>query len=489
MRPGLLLQSPRFLVASLLAGAAFGAWAPLPMTWIGALGQGYIAVLNLVGLPLIVLSVWSGLRQWADPAGAGWPLLRVALAGVGVMALFAAVGSGITALMGPGHGLGPSDAQAIGQLALRVEPRASVALLGADPPEEAGPAWDPLLTDNGYRALAYGTLASALMGVVFFGIGLAAQPDERYRAFLSLAQGVQRSLERLAEHAARWLPVFAFVLAASCVHAVGVERMVRLQGFLLPFALGTALAVAVAVLGVAWRAAVPARRVLAVLRVPVVVSLFSTGPAAAVPALVDALCNQLGYRRDLLAVFAPVLPAFLRAGDAVFLSVLAVFLAHLYGKPLAVSDLAWIAGAATVLALASVSLASGWSLAAAGLLAGWMTLPFEALLPTFVLLEALTAGMRNLVSLLVVAPVLALVSGDVSRGLAVPVPVLASMAPARAAPRARYPVVLRLRQVLVLGTLLALCLLAAALAGIGVGLREAQGPHARHHDALLARMT
>jgi hypothetical protein len=129
-------------------------------------------------------------------------------------------------------------------------------------------------------------------------------------------------------------------------------------------------------------------------------------------------------------------------------------------------------------ALASVALASGWTLAAAGLLLAWLELPFEALLPTFVLLEVLTAGLRNVVSVLTVAPLLALLVRDLRphppASAEAPMPQVASL----------YALVLHGRQALALAALLGLALITAWLAGVGVGLRTGQDPQTRHSGSM-----
>lgn len=468
-----LTPSPVWLLVAGVAGGVFGAWSSLPMTWITAAGQGYIAVLNMVGLPLIVLSMGSGLRQWSAQPGSARRLLAITVGALLAMVLFALLGAVIATGVTAGRGLALHDAQALGRLALEVEPRVGVALLQAERPVDDALPWDRIVPDNGYRALAYGTLASALIGVLFFGIGLAAQSSERYRAFLALAQGVQRSLEILVERVIGLLPIFVFALAASVVHTLGRDTLVRLQGFVVPLVVSVMAVIFVAVMTVAHRASTSSARVLLALRVPMVVALFSSGPAAAVPPLIDAMCNQLGFRRDLLALAAPMLPTFLRVGDAVFLAVLTVFVAHLYGKTFTPLEVLMVAAASAAMALASVALASGWMLAAAGLLLAWLALPFEALLPTFVALEVLTAGLRNLLSVLIVAPLLAWVARDLLSQLPSSVDTPTPQAVAR------YALVLRGRQTLALATLLGLAFITAWLAGVGVGLRSGQDPQTR----------
>lgn len=471
-----LSQSPGLLVFALLAGAATGAAVPFTLTWLGAVSQAYIALLNMVALPLIVLSVCSGLRQWpSQPGASGLRMVRLLVVAVASMAVFAGLGAGLAMLLSAGPGDGVIDAGVVGRLAMEVEPAVRIDLWGRDATPPAVPPWDWVVPDNGYRVLAYGTLGSALLGVLFFGAGLAAQGAARSRAFLALADGVYRSLETLVGRVNTLLPFFAFALAASTVNAMGLHLLARMQEFLVPLALVALGAVAVAVLVVSLRLRLPGLRVLAALRLPLVVSLFSSSPAAAVPGLIDALCNQLGFRRDLMELAAPLMPTFLRLGDAVFFGVLGVFVANVYGKPLGPADLMLVAAASTAAALASPAWSSGWSLAAGGVSLMWLDLPFEALLPTFVLLEVATAGVRTLLSVLLVAPLLALVARDLMSQAPRPV----EAAPRR--PAVRLGLALRPRQTLAMVSLLVVAMLAAFLAGIGVGLRE-EAPPAPVHD-------
>ncbi len=470
MRTPWLSPGARLLLA-ILCGAAVGAWSPLKLTWLSAAGQAYIALLNMVGLPLIVLAVWSGLRQWPSQPGSMRRLLALLLAGLLAMMALAGLAAGLAMLVVTEPGGGADMATALGRAALEVEAIPTVALR-AEPAESsdafAALTWDTVVPDNGYRALAYGTLVSALIGVVFFGVGLAVQGGERGRAFLALAEGVYRSLETLMARAHAWLPLFAFAMAAASVHTLGLALLGRMQAFLIPLVL-IALAVTALALGVtALRLRQPVDRVVGALREPLVIGLFSTGPAAAVPGLIDAMCNRLGGRRDLMELSAPLLPAFVRLGDALFFGVLAVFAAHLYGKPLGVTDLGVIELASTAAALASVAYASGWTLAAAGLALGWLGLPLEALLPTLVLLEPLTAGIRNLVSIVVVAPWVTLAAGPLLTG------VPRVVEPARRVVRPRVALSLRPRDALLLMGLVLFALLAAGLAGLGVGLLDTQ---------------
>jgi Na+/H+-dicarboxylate symporter len=205
------------------------------------------------------------------------------------------------------------------------------------------------------------------------------------------------------------------------------------------------------------------------LRRPYVVALLSSGTVAAVPGFIDVMCNQLGFRRDLVEFFAPLVPVFLRMGDAVFFAVLAVFVANLYGRPPGAADLALIALASAAAALASAAVVGGRSLVAAVLLLGWLGLPAEAVLPAFVLLELLCEGPRNVLSLAMACALVTLAS----RGLASEAPELASAQAGAEGKRIRIAV--RRSHAFTMGLLIALALGTACLAGIGLGLRQGSG--------------
>ncbi len=465
MTPVARSASPAWLAVAILLGAALGAWSPTRLTWLGAAAQAGIALLNMVGLPMLVICIWSGLRQWPAQPRALPRLAWLAAGSLLAMPIAAGLGGALAMLTSAGTGFGSQAIAMLGVRALEVEPIAAVVLLGVGESQPMAWPWDWLVPNSLYRALAYGTLASALAGVVVFGMGLAVQDTERSRAFVGLVQGIYRSLEVLVERAKSWLPFFAFALSASVVHHVGLDLLARMRAFLLPFALATLVAAAFAVAVTSLRLRVPVTRVLGALQETFVLCLFSTGPAVAVPSLIDGLCNRLGFRRDLMELSAPLLPTFVRLGDALFFGVLLVFTANLYARPLDATDLPLVAAAAGFAALAGVALSSGWVLATAGLMLGWFELPFEALLPTFVLLEALTAGLRNLVSTLVVAPLVALVASDlISRQTEDPA--------AKRAVAAQVKVFLTGRQALALVILLTFALFTAGLAGLGVGLNE-----------------
>jgi Na+/H+-dicarboxylate symporter len=459
-----ILRHPVTLAIALVLGAAWGGYASGGVEWMSALGGAYMALLNMAATPLIVVAVFFGLRRVLALPRPGVRLLALFIGGIAAMLLCATLAAVLAHLWGAGSGLTGRDTAALGELTLSSEGVASISLY-QDSPEPASTLFARPVPGNFYHALAYEPLPAVLIGALLFGFALATQKGEQSRHLVGQLEGIYRALETVIERLNTLLPLVAFALAATVVAATGVGWLQLMRGFLGPFLLVVAM-VALACAALAARhVGTSTSAVLQALRRPMTVSLFAGGPAAAVPSLIDGLCNQLGFRRDLVEFAAPVVPAFLRAGEAVFFAVLAVFVANLYGRHLEALDLAVICLLATGAALASVAASGGRSLVAGTAMLGYLGLPLEALLPAFVLLEVACEGPRNLLSLLLAAALVALVS----RGLAWEQPVAAPRSP-----DARWRVVLPRRQAIAAGTLLAVALFTAALAGVGLGLRQAE---------------
>jgi Na+/H+-dicarboxylate symporter len=460
-------RHPAALAFALLLGAVAGHFAPSTGSSLDAVGKVYISIINMAAVPLIVVAVFFGLRRLILLPFAGVRL--GALLGTGLLALVlsALVSAAVSQLWGAGTNLGEAGATALGRLSLESEAYTSVSLFGQDKPADRD--WVRVIPDNLYNALAFGSMPAVLVGALFFGFALAVQGQDSARAFHHLMEATYRGLEVLIERLNVVLPVIAFAFAANVFSVTDLNWMGLMSGFLVPFMFMCAVFVGACSLAAARYLDVGFWRVLNDLRRPYIVALFSGGTAAAVPGFIDAMCNQLGFRRDLVEFSAPVIPVFLRMGDAVFFAVLAVFVANLCGRPPGAADLALIALASAAAALASTAVVGGRSLVTAVLLLGWLDLPAEGILPAFVLLELLCEGLRNVLSLAMTCALVTLAS----RGLASEAPELASAQAGAEEPRIR--IVVRRSQAFAMGLLIALALGTACLAGIGLGLRQGSG--------------
>lgn len=465
-----LVRHPMFLAASLGLGVLAWTIAPGIAKPLSVVSKAYLSLLNMGAVPLLVVAVFLGVRRIFTLPQAPARLAALVFGGALAMFISAFLGAGLADMTGAGGNIPSSHIRKLGAMSLTSESVASVTLR---PEAEDGNAAAPAAKsrapiDNFFAALAFGSLPAVLLCAAFFAVAFAAQPQTSARWLQAQFEPIYRTLELLIDRLNDFLPVVAFALAASVAAAVSSEGMVLMRSFLLPYFATVAILVVAAALTMAVHVQSGVLAVLQGLRKPIVVSLFANGPAAAIPGFIQAMCNELGFRRDLVEFAAPLAPAFLRVGEAVFFAVLAVFVANLYGRDPTPADLTVIALASTAAAFISVNVAGVRSVAVGSVVLAYLDLPIDALLPAFMLLEVVCEGPRNVLSMVICGALLALVS----RGLPSEKPVT----PILGAATTRVRIVLTRGRVAAAAALMVLCMATVYFAGVGAGMRKVQAP-------------
>jgi Na+/H+-dicarboxylate symporter len=206
-------------------------------------------------------------------------------------------------------------------------------------------------------------------------------------------------------------------------------------------------------------------QVLQALKMPVILSLVSASPLAAVPASIDSLSNRLGFSRGVVEMLLPSSTVFLRTGAAMQYAMLAVFVAHLYGHQLTPMEMMTLTPVAVVAALASAGTSGIASLGFATAAVTHLGLPYEAALPLFAAIHLLNEGPTRLLSMLCSCVLTAIVCGGLPMERRAHSEDVKQHGPLRLA--------LSQQSAVVLATCVSLTGLLCLVLGIGLGLRQA----------------
>lgn len=460
---GEVIRHPVVMLSLVLLGGALGALLPGGAPWLSALSSLYLALIQMAAFPFVILAVYFGMQRLPGVPRAGHLLLRLVLMALLAMLLCTVVGVLVAGVTSVGTGLSAAQVAELGKLALGSEPGFAMAMHGIDADRVS---WDvaTLVPDNLFGVLAYGAAPAALIGVLCFGAAVAAQTPARAEALSAILEGIYRALESLVHRFNTLLPLAAFVLAGAATATAGLDTILLLGGFLLAF-LGAALLLCAMAVGViCWRLKKAPWPVLLALREPVTVCLFSPVATAAVPGFIEVMSGQFGFSRALVELCTPIAPVFLKAGEALYFAMLAIFIANLYHHPLGAADVVLICALSWTAALWSVGIAGVKSVVLGTFVMASLGLPLEAVLPVFLLVEVLCEGPRNLLSLLISSALIALVadglyinSGQVSE--------------------AWQPATLKLvfsrKQMMLFFVLMSIALAGVFCAGVGLGLHSA----------------
>lgn len=406
---GEIVRHPVVMLGMVLLGGTLGALTPGSAPWLSALSKLYLSLIQMAAFPFVILAVYFGVQRLPSVPDAGKLLLRLVLMALLAMLLCTLIGALVAGLTSAGSHFSPAQVAELGKLALDSEPGFAMAMRGR---ESDVAAWNvsALVPDNLFGVLAYGPAPAVLVGVLCFGAAVAVQAPVRANALSAIFEGIYRALESLVHRFNTLLPLAAFVLAGAATATAGMETIVLLGGFLLAFLAAALLVCAMALGIICWRLKKSPWPVLVALREPITVCLFSPVATAAVPGFIQVMSGQLGFNRALVELCSPIAPVFLKAGEAMYFSMLAIFIANLYHHPLAAADVALICVLSWTAALWSVGIPGVKSLVLGTFVMASLGLPLEAVLPVFLLVEVLCEGPRNLLSLLISSALIALVA-------------------------------------------------------------------------------
>lgn len=458
-----VFQHPLTLLGAVLLGGWTGTLFPSSVSVLSAISTLYLSLIQMAALPFAVLAVFFGLQRLPSLPKSGRRLLYMLVLSVIAMLLCSVAGILVAKLVSAGSGITANEAEALGRFALKSESQYMMSLRDTGAVTQAEWKFPSLIPDNFYAVLAYGSLPSILIGVMVFGIAVAAQKPEASAHLTGILEGVYRALESLINRFNSLLPATAFVLAAATTSAIGIDVLVLLKSFLGAFFAAALLICAASIGTIAWRLKLSPLAVLMALREPITVCLFSPVAVAAVPGFIHGFSVKLGFSRGLVELYSPIAPVFIRAGEALFYSVLAIFIANLYGHALSVVEVATLCLLSWIAALWSVGVFGGKSIILGSFVMSSLGLPLEAVLPVFLLIEGICEGARNLLSFLVSSAVFALVSDGlyINQGQVSDVwhPFSVTL-------------VLGRKQVAFGSVLLVIAFLAVFCAGVGFGLRK-----------------
>lgn len=465
-----LSNSPLALLLCVLGGALLGWFAPGVGGEAFILGQIYLALVNMAALPLLVVATFFGLRQTLALPQPGKRALMIMGLAVGLVVLCAVLGAMFGVLAGTGQGLSSASREYLGALVQKAGGDAANAEIslytGASEAAATPDLWMAAVPDNFFRVLAEGQSLAILLCAILFGLAFAALLRPQTNALMGIFEAIYRTLELIISRVNVFIPVLAFGMAAYFVARTDARTIHAMGSFLGSFYLFAFFLSGVAILLIWKKSGLSPARVMSALKAPVLISLTSASTTASIPDTIEAMSSRLGFSRGIVELVIPVASVFMRSGAALYFSLLAVFVANIYGRSITPQEFLLICVGASLAAFASAGNNSLAAVGFAGVVLSLLNLPIEAALALFLAIDLVCEGPRNLLSLLFACVLIVLVS----RGL----PSERIETPASASLRTLEPVRFVFSRASV-AMALACVLLAALLitiAGIGVGMRK-----------------
>lgn len=473
-----LSNSPLALLLCVMGGGLVGWLAPSVGGQAFILGQIYLALVNMAALPLLVVATFFGLRQTLALPKPGQRALMIVALAVGLVVLCAVLGAIFGVLAGTGQELSASSREYLGSLVQTAGGDAAnteIALYGSALTADKAASQLTVVPDNFFRALAEGQSLGILMCAILFGLAFAALLRAQSNALMGIFEAIYRALELIISRVNVFIPVLAFGMAAYFVAKTDARTLQAMGSFLASFFVFSLSLSALATALIWKKSGLSPSTVLSALKTPALISLTSASTTATIPDTIEAMSSKLGFSRGIVELVIPTSSVFMRSGAALYFALLAVFVANIYGRPIAAQEFLLICAGASMAAFASAGNNSLAAVGFAGIVLTMLNLPLEAALALFLAIDLICEGPRNLLTLLFACLLIVLVSKGLPSERVEPVAAadLGALEPVRFV-FSRASVIAALVCVLLVAILI-------TIAGIGVGMRNTEAAPLRPH--------
>jgi Na+/H+-dicarboxylate symporter len=291
------------------------------------IGTAFVNLLKMVVIPLIVVIIFVGVGTLGDLRKLGQLGLLTLLFFAATSALGILIGMGVMQLLLPlaneaaAQAITPASAEA------PVLPGIVEFLLS-------------LIPTNPFQAAADGSLLPLIVFTIFLAAATGALPEDERDRLLALANSITAALVKLV-HWILWLaPIGVFALAAPVTARTGWAMLQSLGAFILAVFIGLFVFIALVYVPLVWL--LGGMRVGLFLKAcvnPLIIAATTSSTAATVPAMLEAAEQELKLSRAVVSFVIPLGAGIGRAGTALFQGAGVVFLAWLFGVPLAATGI------------------------------------------------------------------------------------------------------------------------------------------------------
>nr|WP_245842544.1 dicarboxylate/amino acid:cation symporter [Sphingomonas laterariae] len=327
------------LVLGTIAGLAWGEGAG-QIKWIGDI---FVRLIRMLVVPLVFLTIASGVAELADPRRLG--SIGIKTIGMYVFTTILAVTVGLVAatLIQPGAG---ADFQ-------NAVPRAVAA------PKDTGQMFMDIVPMNPFQAMANGDTLAVIFFALLIGAGVVAAGEVADPVRRLLAGGSQVML-KIVGFVMEVAPFGVFALIAVVVGANGPETFVSILKLALCVLAGAMFQTFIVHGGVvrllAWLPVAPFFRGIAD---AIMVGFSTSSSSATLPVAIRVAENNLGVSHPVASTVLPLGATIGMDGAAMYVAMLSLFAAQAFGVPLDLADYLVIAATTTIVAMGVAPVPSG----------------------------------------------------------------------------------------------------------------------------------
>ncbi len=314
------INIPMWMVIGMILGIIAGLIAPkfgIGASFFKPLGQLFINLIRMVVVPLVLSTIIVGAAGISDVSKLGRVAVKTLVYYFCTTGIAVTIGLILANLIAPGVGISLSTE---GAVATSKEAPALVdVLLGIVP-------------INPIEAMSKGTMLQIIFFAILFGIGLSTL-GERGKTLFGVCDNVAEVMIKLTNMVMLYAPIGVFGLMASTVAAQGTAILVPLFKVILVMYVAAVVHAFICYVPLAKASGVKVGHFFRILATPLIIALTTCSSAAALSTNLIQV-QKLGASKPVASFSIPLGNTINMDGTAVYMGVVSIFVAELYGVPL-----------------------------------------------------------------------------------------------------------------------------------------------------------
>ena len=330
------------IMGMLVLGIVFGALAGESAASISWIGDMFIRLIRMIVVPLVFVTLVSGVVAMGDPARLGSLGIKTLSLYMGTTLIAITVGLVIAIIVQPGIGVDISGAEA------KILPAAQ-------------PLQDRLLgiiPRNPIEALANGDMLAIIFFALIFGAGILLA-GKRGKPLADLFDAGSEVMLKVTHMVMEVAPFGVFALIAKVVGTGGVQQLLTVVPLAGAFMAACVIHVAITHGGIMkFLLNLPPSRFFRDITGAQLVAFSTSSSSGTLPVTIAVAEDNLGIKKSVASSVLPLGATINMDGTGIYVGILAVFSAQVLGIPLGLEQYLLIAAAATLVSIGTAAVPS-----------------------------------------------------------------------------------------------------------------------------------
>ncbi len=305
-------------------------------SWLAFPGQIFLAVIQMIVIPLVFASIIRGLAASESIEQLRRLGIVSALFFITTTAISAVIGLGVANLIDPGKFLQPESIQVAPQESYDTSSVTTPSL--SDVPNKL----IGLLPGNPLDAMVKGEMLQVVIFAIIFGIALISMSVKESKPMLDLLGSLQQVCMTVVKWAMLLAPVAVFGLMARLTSQIGLEALLGMAIYVLTVLLGLGILFAIYITLVSVLTMESPLPFIRSIREVVLLAFSTSSSAAVMPLSIKTAEEKLHVKPSISQFVIPLGATINMNGTALYQAVATVFLAQVFNIEIGLSGMALV---------------------------------------------------------------------------------------------------------------------------------------------------